>query len=54
MLGVARRAAGQLDLLTDECHHGVIGDATFTWTIVVQDIAQAKLTLLHEFLSSGR
>jgi hypothetical protein len=52
MLGVARRAPSQFDLVADEGDHGVIGDTAFAWAIVIQDITQAMLTLLHESLSS--
>jgi hypothetical protein len=53
MLGVAGRAPGQLNLVAHECDHGMVGDATVAWAIVVEDVTQTKLALLHECLSSN-
>jgi hypothetical protein len=52
VLGVAGRAPSQFDLVADERDHGMIGDATVAWAIVIEDVTQAKLALLHESLSS--
>ena len=45
---VAGRAARLLDLLTNHCDNGVVGDPTLARTVVVEDITKPKLALLHE------
>jgi hypothetical protein len=53
MLSVASRASGQLDLIPNYGDHSVVGNSTLTRTVVVQDVTQAGVVLLHEFLSSS-
>jgi len=45
---VARGAPGLLDLLADHGDHGVVRDAAFTRTVVVEDVTKPRLALLHE------
>lgn len=51
---VAGGAASQLDIVADQCDHGVIGDATLPRAVVVENVTQADLALLHASLSSNR
>ena len=54
VLRVASGTASQLDIVADQCDHGVIGDATLPRAVVVENVTQADLALLHESLSSNR
>jgi hypothetical protein len=38
MLRLTRRAPGQLDVIADECHYDMVGDAAISWTVVIQDV----------------
>jgi ABC-type tungstate transport system substrate-binding protein len=48
MLGVARGAAGLLNLVFNHRDDSVIGDAALAWTVIVQDVTEPKPALLHE------
>tara|TARA_Y100000588_G_scaffold394719_2_gene516803 strand:- start:404 stop:586 length:183 start_codon:yes stop_codon:yes gene_type:complete len=52
MLGVTSHTPSQFDLFVNQSHHYMIGKATLTGTVVIQDITQANLALRHEILSS--
>jgi hypothetical protein len=47
MIRVARRAACLLHLIVDHRDNRVIGDATFTRTVIVQNVTEPKPALLH-------
>jgi hypothetical protein len=44
---VARRATRLLHLVIDHGDDGMVGDATLTRTIVVQNVTEPKPALLH-------
>jgi hypothetical protein len=47
VIRVARRAARLLHLIVDYRDNRVIGDATFTRTVIVQNVTEPKPALLH-------
>jgi hypothetical protein len=47
MVRIARGAARLFHLIINHRHDRVIGDATFTRTIVVQNVTEPKPALLH-------
>ena len=48
VLGVASGAAGLADLIINHGHHGVVAHTPFTRTIVIDDVTNPWLALLHE------
>jgi hypothetical protein len=47
VIRVAGRAASLLHLIVDHRHNGVIGDAAFTRTVIVQNVTEPRPALLH-------
>jgi hypothetical protein len=48
VFGVAGRAPGLFHVLSHHGDDGVVGDTSLAWTVVVDDVAKPKLTLLHQ------
>jgi hypothetical protein len=48
VLGVARRAPGLFDLVAHHGDDGVVRDPALTRTVVVHDISESRLALLHQ------
>src|SRR3954453_9441751 len=48
VIGVARRAAHLLHVVTDHRHDYVVGHAPLARTIIVQNVTKPKLALLHQ------
>src|SRR5215831_16569066 len=53
MFRVARRAARLSDGLVNDGDDGVVGDASFSWTVVIHDVAETQRALLHSVLPTG-
>jgi hypothetical protein len=53
VLGIARRTARLLHVWSDHRDDGVIGDAPLSRTIIVQDVTEPKLALLHRISRTG-
>jgi hypothetical protein len=47
MVGVARRAPRLFHLVVNHRYDGVIGDATLTRAVVVENVTEPKPALLH-------
>src|SRR3954454_14759244 len=48
VIGVARRATHLLHVVGDHRHDDVVGHASLTRTIIVQNVTKPKLALLHQ------
>jgi hypothetical protein len=48
VLGLARRATRLLDDIADHRHDGVVRHAPLARTIIIQNVTQPKLALLHK------
>src|SRR5262244_3444762 len=50
MLRVARRATRLFDGLINDGDDCVVGNASFSWTVVIHDVAETQRALLHSVL----
>jgi hypothetical protein len=50
VFGIARSTARLLDIGSDHRHNGVIGDTSFPWAVIIQNVTKPKLALLHQTL----
>ena len=48
VIGVARRATRLFYRVTDHRNHDVIGQSALAWTVIVQNVTEPRLALLHQ------
>ena len=51
MLGFASGATGGVNIGARHDDDGVVGDASFAWTVVIHNIAETQRSLLHQFFT---
>src|SRR6185295_18406131 len=51
MFRFARGATGGMNVGARHDDDGVVGDASFAWTVVIHNIAQTQRSLLHQILT---